>query len=100
MALLYRIQDEEGHGPYRHLFFVDGLLSHHTHPEFPSPQRDSGIRRYIQPNEFCAFASLDSLCQWFTGEELYYLEAAGYQIVPVEGNITARGEKQVLFVKP
>ena len=67
----------------------------------PNPQNDIGINRCISKNEFCGFESMESLNQWFTEEEiieLWWLDFKAVELNDVE--ITAVGEKQILFIKP
>ncbi len=76
-----------------------GYVSEDVHP---CPREDIGIKRHIKRgDEFCGFKDMQQLHEWFTDEELCELELLGYQVVKIEDiEITAIGEKQVLFRKP
>lgn len=97
--IVYRVQDRDGIGPYFGGGESYNLLDHNGDVNFhPSPRRDKKIQRSVRDNELCGFESLKSLSQWFTSEELDALYKIGFYIVRCKGQITAKGEKQVLFV--
>ena len=97
---VFRVENEEGIGPYRNNNLCNGLLNHHNDSENnPAPWRDPFIKRNMKENEFCGFESLDALFEWFSDEEIDALELQGYSIFKTQGIVTVKGEKQLLFKK-
>jgi hypothetical protein len=105
MATVYRVQNELGLGPYRgrsidqHTDVARSILMSHSDmfDSHPTPLMDSGIERYMQENELCAFCCMDSLLQWFEPELLEALKDEGFCIYKIEAEITKAGNCQVLI---
>ena len=73
--------------------------SYHDMDKYPNPLNDTGIGRFIKPNEYCACKSLEQFHHWFTEEDARTLAKVGihpYKIVVRECVV---GDKQVLFTK-
>jgi hypothetical protein len=112
MDAVYRIQNEDGVGPYVISGLVDfeteielrDLLSHHNGQEsgengyHPIPTCDPDIERPAEKHEICGFKDIDQLEAWFSPNELMELKALGFRIVRMGGKITANGMYQVLFI--
>lgn len=93
---IYRVEDEEGIGPYRMREFDDDknnladdlCRTHDGVSDHPTPDND--FNHYISSKEVCAFVSLNDLNVWFD-EFLDRLEDCGYLIteydVPTESVI-------------
>ena len=97
---VFRVENEEGIGPYRNENICCGVLNHHNSSEkHPNPWYDPLIHRQMEEDEFCGFESLDALFEWFSDEEIDALELQGYHMVQTQGIVTAKGEKQLLFKK-
>jgi len=105
LQTVYRIENEDGIGPYAAYgaFWVGGLLQGEYGENFspqPTPLEDAGIERHmIEDNEFCGFASMEQLLQWFPESALEILEDEGFKVVELQVEVTATGEHQVLFVR-
>ena len=99
MKYVWRIENEHGIGPYRSCATCIDDSSTEDHP---TPHHDKKIGRYICYMEYCGFESIYSLYDWFTAEEIRELQYEGFEIVKYEVGkevqITAVGERQVLFV--
>ena len=97
---LYRVQDRFGRGPYKGGNKQTKLLLewHNEGTHHPSPAQDIGIKRSVLDYELCGFFSLDDLLNWFTDKELDELAKEGFEMKAVEGELTAIGNRQVLFV--
>ena len=100
---VYRVQDkQEGLGPYTNYgcSVVYDLLEPHRQPEHPNAIHDKGIQRYADDDEFFGFESMAQLQDWFTVAELEVLYKHDFQIVVLKQvEVTAIGDKQVLFIK-
>ncbi len=107
IGTVFRIEHEDtGRGCYKGLEgtndFLDAMYDKHANPRtHPNPYGDVGIGRNTKNYEFCGFKSMEQLKGWFTDEELSELGELGYKIVELaDVEITAIGEKQILFIKP
>lgn len=99
VCMLHRVQNERGTGPYGMDSNMDLMWRHCDDTRHPPPQRDQGIDRRINTDEFCGFRSEAQLKEWFTDQEISMMVANGFRIVQVKGLITAVGKKQLLFKK-
>jgi len=97
--IIWRVQNVKGQGPYLGPGRPAMGFDHSLESGHPIPFHDTGIKRFIiEGKEFCGFESREQLEQWFLTKELKKMIKAGYKIVQIKGVITARGEKQVLFI--
>ena len=98
---IYRIQDKNGHGCYQQgASFINKLQDHNSNLDYPTPQDDKGIDRFLEKNEICGFKDLTQLKKWFTLKEIKFMRSNGYKINKIEvEKITAYGRKQVLAIK-
>lgn len=103
---VYRVASKYGVGPYQDAELFWTLLQSHSFstdqngkPDHPGPHQDEGIKRRPHDTEFCGFATMEDLHNWFSDEELEELAKHGYSIVKESGYVTAIGEKQILFKK-
>lgn len=69
------------------------------HNSFPTPSRDSKIKRYIKKNEFCAFKSIEQFKTWVTTEEIKEFIKMGFKVLLLDLTIYIEGEFQILFKK-
>ena len=101
MNKIYRVEDEDGVGPYGRDYNVEFLESHNCdRGKHPTPYYDPGIRRECRENEICGFLSIKQLLNWFSVNELYKLKKCGYKLKRVEVNkITAIGRFQCLAIR-
>lgn len=84
---LYRVQNEEGEGPY-HAYDIDAALwqsGRHSSPDRPAPYYDPELeyRAHIQVRWKFGFQTLRLLQAWFRPEELRKLEKLGFHPVRV-----------------
>ena len=102
--VIYRVADKDGIGPYQSELAWSLLGSHNGcdqdgNRHHPGPHQDEGIKRRPHDSEFCGFATMDDLHNWFSDDELAELAKHGYSIVKESGFVTAIGQKQILFRK-
>ena len=99
MNSVWRVENEEGEGCY---IDTDILLDYcHTDENGrPNPRFDKGILRYPKQEELCGFESREQAIEWFDYGLLRVLYREGYRLKKFDNvNITARGQKQILFIK-
>jgi len=94
---VYRLETEEGAGPYRagHCMAL-GIWTLRCE-QHPLPWED-GLDE-ISSHEVCGFANLDQLCAWFNDSEIRALESRGVFVWEFEipkGRIRF-GRKQIAF---
>lgn len=103
---VYRVQDDNGRGPYkpgRSHIWTD---AHHNQRN-PSLFDDFSItpaelERCWHPNENggCAFRTLDQLHSWFQLAERFRLEELGYSIVTMLADrIVLESDRQLIFAR-
>lgn len=108
--LVYRVEHRDGgFGPYHiesaRISDQDDELrrravaNHEVDEERPRPFQDGLIR--IMAEEFCCFASLETLGEWFDGDSLDLLYRAGYGVFSfeVDEQFVRHGKRQALFVR-
>lgn len=69
------------------------------HQKFPAPVSDSKIHRHIQPNEYCAFKSVEQLQQWINKREIKHLIHHGFRVLMLDVSEHVEGEYQILYKK-
>lgn len=102
--VIYRMEHVDQCAGKNAFEFMDRLThgkddSYHDMNQYPNPLNDTGIKRVIGPNEYCACKSLEQLHHWFTEEDARTLAKTRiypYKIVVRECVV---GDKQVLFTK-
>lgn len=98
--LIYRIEDENGIGFYR-----SGILSYReVESKFHMGKKrhlptfmDKGIMRNAEDNEKCGFLNEKQLYTWINKSKIRQLEKIGFKLVRLYREVTAIGEKQILF---
>lgn len=99
MAIVFRVENSEGIGPYRqndNLDIIDNMANYNQ----PIPYRDNGIERDPLSDELCGFISEVQAYDWFSNYQLSLLKERGYTLKKLEvKEITAIGEKQCLFIR-
>ncbi len=103
MGTVYRIQNENGKGPYRGLYNMPielyDILNEHHRPIHPKPM-DDGYDYMLEENMLCGFESMDSLHKWFSKYELKLLRQSGFEIYTLDNiEIVAILSRQVIFTK-
>ncbi|NCB19550.1 MAG: hypothetical protein EOM61_08025 [Bacteroidia bacterium] len=73
--------------------------SYHDMSQYPNPLNDTGIGRFIAPNEYCACKSLEQLHHWFTEEDARTLAKTRIYPYKIVVRDCVVGDKQVLFTK-
>lgn len=104
---VYRVEHKvDGNGCYKgrggYSNELDAMFRIHeaNMKTYPNPSNDNGINRSAKNDEFCGFESMDSLCNWFTDDEIEILEENDFEIIQLDNvEITVIGDKQVLFRK-
>lgn len=96
---VYRIQNSAGVGCYTGTYESKLLEYHNDVIYHPMPLQDKGIKRHVKVEELCGFLNLEQVFNWFNKNELIMLKNLGYYLVRLQvKEITAIGEKQVLFI--
>jgi hypothetical protein len=94
--LVYRVEDDEGGGPYRGDNHVDGMGSKHTDSDHPAPC-DDGLP-FLPPDYMnCGFASLSQFKAWFDQDDRWDLKVNGFRLRIFKADVVDHGEKQVMF---
>jgi len=76
---VFRVETADGSGPYgTDNPFIEHMNAVHGDAEHPSPE-DDPLLDGIYPDEFCGFATLNDLEEWFAGYE-DVLADAGFEI--------------------
>ena len=104
MQTIWRIENEEGVGPYQgdmdDSSLAELISSHNTDNTKPAPCDDQGIRRYPEGEEICGFKDMAQVREWFDRDILIALYAEGYKLKKIVVSVvTAVGQKQVLAIK-
>ena len=101
---VYRIQDDEGRGPFRpgtsHRW-MDHDRTTDTHPGFLEEFGSDCLNaRKIGQRCGCAFRSMEQLRAWFRRGERRRMRALGYRIVRMEVDaILAESHRQLVFAR-
>ncbi len=103
MESLYRVQNEQGIGPYwaedKSGRIQDLLYAHNNSAEIhPDPGQDGYSIR--DDNEFCAFSTMEQLNDWFTPDEFAMLQEEDFEIIelgPDQVEIVVELSKQTIF---
>jgi hypothetical protein len=101
MEKIWRVENYQGRGPYTsedNSDYCSGPLAiHSSFNGHPAPVNDVGIKRGIEHYEICGFATKKQALEWFSKEELKWLEEKGYYLCEIEVfKVTAWGAYQVL----
>ncbi len=104
MGTVYRVQNENGKGPYRvglsgvSAELYDALRTHQK-PTHPRPRYD-GCNFMLKENMLCGFESMESLRTWFNKHELKLMRQSGFEIHTLYNvEIVATLSRQVIFTK-
>ena len=99
MATIWRVQNDNGDGPYRGNYqTLKMLYDHNNIASHPSAWYDPLIKREPKNEERHGFKNMESLQSWFSKIEILMLKDYGFHVVTVVGEITAVGVRQVLFI--
>lgn len=100
-ALLVRVQDDDGRGPFRPGFsgrWFEGRAFHYPPPFYE--EFGVGILDRMRPGYHygSAVRTLDQLRRWFNDRELAKLMELGYSVVQIDADlILAESHNQVVF---
>jgi hypothetical protein len=106
-SLIYRVEDEEGKGPYMGSYDVDEWTEgSHVGDHHPTPMSD-GIEfwkvrdQHGNNNILCGFRDMDQLRKWFTCRELTNLYDMGLRVkvYQVNRDYIWHGNMQVVYHK-
>jgi hypothetical protein len=97
---IFRVETPDGGGPYgAGNPYYDHMNAVHGDADHPSPE-DDALLDGIYPDEYCGFATLTDLEEWFSGYE-DVLADAGFEIsvytVPLSS--VRYGLKQAVFLR-
>lgn len=109
MKFIYRIENEQGIGPYRGGDPLDlNYTAKHCGPQCPSPWRDPDFRDFWNKlhdkddyeNWQFGFKSMQQLRRWFSDKEIKDLEYCGFFVVAIPISMVKSyrtGKKQIIF---
>jgi hypothetical protein len=104
MALVYRVEDQNHHGPYHNTHY-ESLMSccrvirRHINIKHPTPREDSYINRYMEDYERCGFKDLQQFRDWFNLRDRRLLHSLGFILAVYDAKEIKLGEYQVIFDK-
>lgn len=96
---LYRVENDEGFGPYNHRYYGKWNLQEHCAPWHPGPQDQGFKHRWGWYGWRSGFRTMDQLKNWFHSDELQILNDLGLQIVETRGIVLWESECQLIFVR-
>ena len=103
---IWRVQNKNGRGPYwvpttKKSSAVTAMQENHNVnlDKYPTAIMDSGIRRSASEGELYGFINEAQLRNWFSDTDLQVLAEDKFEVVIVDGEITAMGSHQLLFRK-
>ena len=103
MATIYRIQDNEGRGPYKpglSIRWMDPDSDQSSRPPFYFEFPRMDLSKLVPRRSGCGFRTLDQLLSWFTTREISALEKLGYSIVYMDAEeILAESSRQLVFTR-
>ena len=111
MKTIIRIEHKSGYGIFRATDRLGNEIIHtkkhenkfkhlvRRHYDFPTPFRDSKIDRYIEPEEFCAFKSIEQVQQWITKDEIIALTKLDFKVLMLDVSECIEGEYQIIYEK-
>lgn len=111
MKTIIRIEHKSGHGIFRAVnrlgnYIIDTKKNEskfkllcRRHWNFPTPSRDSKINRFINPEEFCAFKSIEQVQQWITKDEIIALTKLDFKVLMLDVSECIEGEYQIIYEK-
>lgn len=102
---VYRIQDENGDGPFNTAKVRAGYSPNCLHLYgMPSPMEEfKSLRKFLRLSRDerrtyrFAFPSLDKLQEWVTAEDMKYLRAYGFGVIEMDVEPFCASETQVVF---
>jgi hypothetical protein len=106
MYTIYRIENEDGLGPYRETSPVSTMLcDSHSYLTGHPTRRDDFPSECFEEKDlspyFCAFDTLEALNEWFSSKEITACDKAGFKIkeIRVKEFIKSISGKQIFFKK-
>ena len=103
---VYRVQDENGRGPYKPGLSHIWTDAHHNDrnpslfEEFKVSPEDMATLWQANENGGCAFADLRQLNSWFGLHERFRLEELGYSIVTMlVDRVLFQSDRQLIFAR-
>ena len=102
MAVVYRIQDKSGRGPFKPGFSESWVQPRQDHENLTPWFVEFGrIDNHVLTGQSSGSAckSLEQLRRWFTKTEYKRLKKQEYSAVKMEANILAESDKQCFIVR-
>ena len=106
MTRVFRVQDDNGRGPYKSGLSHVWVDAHHEQrnpsifDDFKISPDELGSCWYPNENGGCAFRNLQQLNGWFQLVERFRLEELGYSIVSmIVDRIIYESERQLIFAR-
>jgi hypothetical protein len=111
--LFYRVEDEEGRGPYTYIDgrepkIFDYTVEYYTTEDYlnrvPTPKADGFPDAnfqdvdFVRPSEF-GFNTKEQVQRWFTSGEFQFLEDNGFHLYLVYGKPLHKSENQVQYIR-
>jgi hypothetical protein len=93
---VYRIQDNNGRGPFKP-GFTETWIKEQKNTSYFRISELNKLRKI--KNKGCGCLSLSDLKKWFTKEEYQNLKKLGYICVKMKGKILLKNSDQVVFSK-
>jgi hypothetical protein len=102
MRFIYRVENDDGNGPYRNInedvFPSSVYYGRHANLRHPTPYRDSLLKR-LDRDECCGFISVEQFRKWFNKEDRKRLVKHNFHITLYRANSYRLGEYQAVFKK-
>ena len=102
MTTILRIEHKDGCGIFRSHVCVnlnDFDTFSERHNDFPTPNEDMFILRYVEEDEFCAFKSIEQLQEWVTADEIKQFIKLNCKVLLIDVSECIVGEFQILYKK-
>lgn len=103
--LVYRVETEDGKGPYRGMTghpdpeFHYRLARNHSDYAHPAAEVDGIDVWKLDLSYACGFGSLEALYTWF-GDAMYKLESVGFRLNIFDAPDVEEGRNQLMFDRP
>lgn len=101
MPKIYRVENLQGHGPYRNTIADIQWEFRHSSTRHPTPMSDkeySTIGQYFdEETDLFGFPTLKAYRSWFNKGMREWLHAKGFTLSVYQGRIKARSDVQCIF---
>ena len=102
MDKVFRLEDNNGHGPFVNCAYKGYDINMHEDEEHPGPVVDFvHVDRYSIKDFHFGFLTFCDVLKWFNKAELNYFTREGFEIKTFHTNFLIEGEskKQIIFIK-